>query len=62
LIAKGFWLVTTTVTNPAFTEYLESFQPWVESLGGSVFTKDMESETVEGNGGKLAVIIEFPSK
>ncbi len=62
MIAKGFWLVTTTVTNPAFTEYLESFQPWVESLGGSVFTKDMESETVEGNGGKLAVIIEFPSK
>ena len=59
---KGFWLVTTTVTNPAFVEYVEAFQPWVKSVGGSVFAKDMEAATVEGNGGKLAVIIEFPSK
>ena len=61
-MAKGYWLVTTTVTNPAFAEYVEKFQPWVESLGGLVFAKDMESQTVEGKGGKLAVIIEFPSK
>jgi len=61
-MAKGFWLVTTTVTNPAFAEYVEAFQPWVESVGGSVFAKDMDSKTVEGKGGKLAVIIEFPSK
>ncbi len=61
-MAKGFWLVTTTVTNPAFTEYVEAFQPWVESVGGSVFAKDMEGQTVEGKGGKLAVIIQFPSK
>ena len=61
-MAKGFWLVTTTVTNPAFAEYVEAFQPWVESVGGSVFAKDMEGQTVEGNCGKLAVIIEFPSK
>ena len=61
-MAKGFWLVTTTVTNPAFAEYVEAFQPWVESLGGLVFAKDMESQTVEGTGGKLAVIIQFPTK
>ena len=61
-MAKGFWIVTTTVTNPAFAEYVEAFQPWVESVGGAVFAKDMESKTVEGQGGKLAVIIEFPSK
>ena len=61
-MAKGFWLVTTTVTNPAFAEYVEAFQPWVESVGGSVFAKDMEGQTVEGKGGKIAVIIEFPSK
>ena len=59
---KGFWLVTTTVTNPAFAEYVEAFQPWVQSVGGSVFAKDMDPKTVEGNGAKLAVIIEFPSK
>ena len=61
-MAKGYWLVTTTVTNPAFAEYVEAFQPWVESLGGLVFAKDMESQTVEGTGGKLAVIIQFPTK
>tara|TARA_Y100001970_G_C13692364_1_gene583048 strand:- start:179 stop:475 length:297 start_codon:yes stop_codon:yes gene_type:complete len=61
-MAKGYWLVTTTITNPSFIEYVEAFQPWVESVGGSVFAKDMDSITVEGKAGKLAVIIEFPSK
>ena len=48
-IAKGFWLVTTTITYPAFAEYVEAFQPWVESVGGSIFAKDIETQTVEGN-------------
>ena len=61
-MAKGFWMVTTTITSPAFKDYVEAFQPWVETVGGSVFAKDMDSQTVEGKGGKLAVIIEFPSK
>ncbi len=61
-MAKGFWIVTTTITSPAFKDYVEAFQPWVESVGGSVFAKDMDSKTVEGKSGKLAVIIEFPSK
>ncbi len=61
-MAKGYWLVTTTVTNPAFIEYVEGFGTWIKSVGGSVIAKDLESKTVEGNGGKLAVIIEFPSK
>ena len=33
-----------------------------ESEDGSVFAKDLEGQTVEGKGGKLSVIIEFPSK
>ena len=61
-MSKGFWLVTTTVTDPAFAEYVEAFQPWIESVVGSVFAKDLDGQTVEGKGGKLAVIIEFPSK
>ncbi len=61
-MAKGFWIVTTNITNPAFKDYVEAFQPWVESVGGSVIAKDMDAKTVEGQGGKLAVIIEFPSK
>tara|TARA_Y100001970_G_scaffold218604_1_gene268118 strand:- start:431 stop:727 length:297 start_codon:yes stop_codon:yes gene_type:complete len=61
-MSKGFWLVTTTVTNPAFAEYVEAFQSWIESVDGSVFAKDLDGKTVEGNGGKLSVIIEFQSK
>ena len=47
-MTKGFWFVTTTFTNTAFAEYVEAFQPWVESVGGSVFAKDMEGQAVEG--------------
>ena len=47
-IFKGFGLVTTTVTNPAFAEYDESFQPWIESAGGSVFAKYLDGKTVKG--------------
>ena len=61
-MSKGIWLVTTTVTNLAFTEYVEAFQPWIESVGSSVFAKDLEGHPVEGRGGKLSVIIEFLSK
>ena len=43
---KGFQLVTTTVTNPVFAEYVEAFQPWVKLVSGSVFAKDMEANTV----------------
>ena len=61
-MSKGFWPVTTTVTNPAFAEYVEAFQPWIDSVDGSVFARDLDGQTVGGNGGKLSVIFEFPSK
>ena len=61
-MAKGYWLVTTTVTNAAFNDYVKGFATWIASVGGSVLAKDLESKTVEGQGGHLAVIIEFPSK
>ena len=61
-MAKGIQIVTTTVTNPAFAEDVEVFQPWVESVEGVVFAQDMESKTVEGQSGKLVVIIVFSSK
>ncbi len=61
-MSKGFWLVTTTVTNPAFIEYVKAFQPWIESVGGSAFAKDLDGQTVEGRCGKLSVINEYPSK
>ena len=61
-MSKGYWIVTTTITSPDFKEYVEAFEPWAKSVGASVFAKDMDSQTVEGKGGNLAVIIEFPSK
>ncbi len=62
-MAKGYWIVTTTVTNPkGFGEYVQGFAAWIDSVGGKVAAKDLESKTVEGNGGHLSVIIEFPSK
>ena len=61
-MSKGFWVVIPIVENPAFAEYIEAFQPWIESVDGKKFEKDLDSQTIEGKGGKLSVIIEFPSK
>ncbi len=62
-MAKGYWMVTTTVTNPeGFGDYVKGFALWIESVGGSLFAKDLETKTVEGKGGHLGVIVEFPSK
>ena len=61
--ASGFWLLTTTVKKPAaFKEYVQEFKPWLESVGGSLVMKDSDSQIVEGRGGKLSVVISFPSK
>ena len=59
---RGFWFVTTKVTNPAFAEYIEAFQPWIQSVEGSLFAKDLDGQKVERKGAKLSVIIESPSK
>ena len=61
IINKGFWLFTTTVPNPAFAEYFEAFQPWIESVGCYVFAKDIDCQNLERKGCKLAVIFGFPS-
>ena len=61
--ASGFWLLTTTVKKPtAFKEYVQEFKPWLKSVGGSLIMKDSDPQIVEGRGGKLSVIISFPSK
>ncbi len=62
-MSKGYWLVTTTVTDlEGFGQYVEGFSLWIEAIGGKLLAKDLDAKTVEGNGGHLAVIIEFPSK
>ncbi len=62
-MGKGYWIVTTTVTNPeGFGEYVQGFASWIGSVEGKVIAKDLEAKTVEGKGGQLSVIIEFPSK
>ena len=61
--AKGYWISTSTITNPAlFAQYVEKVGPWLKEVGGVVFAKDTEPQgkeaTEEAN---LAVICEFPS-
>ena len=61
--ASGYWMLTTTVKKPAaFKEYVQEFKPWLKSVGGSLVIKDSDPQIVEGRGGKLSVIISFPSK
>ncbi len=61
--ASGFWVLTTTVKKPAaFKEYVQEFKPWLKSVGGTLVMKDSDSQIVEGRGGKLSVVISFPSK
>ena len=61
--ASGFWLLTPTVKKPAaFKEYVKEFKPWLKSVGGSLVMKDSNPQIVEGKGGKLSVVISFPSK
>ena len=61
--ASGFWLLTTTVKKPAaFKEYVQEFKPWLKSIGGSLVMKDSDPQIVDGIGGKLSVVISFPSK
>ena len=61
--ASGFWLLSTTVKKTAaFKEYVQEFKPWLKSVGGSLAMKDSDPQIVEGRGGKLSVVISFPSK
>ena len=61
--AKGYWISTSTVTNPAlFAEYVDKVGPWLKEAGGVVFAKDTEPQGKEKTeGANLAVICEFPS-
>ena len=60
---SGFWLLTTTVKKPAaFKQYVQEFKPWIKSVGRSLVMKDSDSQIVEERGGKLSVVISFPSK
>ena len=61
--AKGYWISTATVTNPAlFAQYVEKVGPWLKEVGGVVFAKDTEPQGKEQTeGANLAVICEFPS-
>ena len=61
--AKGYWISTSTVTNPAlFAVYVEKVGPWLKEVGGEVFAKDTEPQGKERTqGANLAVICEFSS-
>ena len=61
--AKGYWITTSTVTNPdLFAEYINKVGPWLKEVDGTVFAKDTEPQGKENTEDtNLAVICEFPS-
>ncbi len=61
--AKGYWISTSTITNPAlFAEYVDKVGPWLKEVGGVVFAKDTQPQGKENTeSANLAIICEFPS-
>ena len=52
-MAKGFWLVTTMITNQAFSEFIQAFQPWVEEAGVFFYGRYV-SQIDKRKGGKVS--------
>lgn len=60
--AKGYWLVTAVVTDPAgFQEYTAVAGPVIAAAGGRVLARGDEFEVVEGTSRGRPFVIEFPS-
>lgn len=60
--AKGYWLVTAVVTDPAaFQGYTEVAGPVIAAAGGRPISRGEVFEVVEGNSPGRPFVIEFPS-
>lgn len=61
-MAKGYWMLHVTVTNPdAYKEYVAIDTPIVESFGGVFLVRGGTSECPENPMKERHVIVEFPS-
>jgi len=60
--AKGYWLVTAGVTDPAaFQGYTEVAGPVIAAAGGRPIARGEVFEVVEGSSPGRPFVIEFPS-
>jgi hypothetical protein len=60
--AKGYWLVTAVVTDPAaFQGYTEVAGPVIAKAGGRPIARGDVFEVVEGTSPGRPFVIEFPS-
>jgi uncharacterized protein (DUF1330 family) len=46
----------------AYQPYLAAVPPILEAHGGEIVAADFESETIEGDPGRVTVVLRFPSK
>jgi N-ethylmaleimide reductase len=62
VVAKGYWLVQATVSDPArFGKYTAVAGPVIASYGGRVLARGEVAEVVEGSVPRRPYLIEFPS-
>ena len=60
--AKGYWLVTAVITDPAaFQAYPAAAGPVIAAAGGRVISTGEVFEVVEGTSPGRPFVIEFPS-
>ena len=61
-MAKGYWNVAGTITNPAgMGSYIAALEGYISKCGARFLCRDLNTDVREGNPGHLTVIIEFKS-
>ena len=61
-MAKGYWNVAGTITNPAgMGAYIQALEGYISQCGARFLCRDLNTDVREGNPGHLTVIIEFES-
>ena len=61
-MAKGYWNVAGSITNPAgMGAYISAAEPYLAKCGARFLCRDLNTDVREGNPGHLTVIIEFES-
>lgn len=61
-MAKGYWVVNMTVTNPEkYKEYQAFVRPFLEANSGKFVVRGGLAEVVEGVVQPRVIVIEFPS-
>ena len=61
-MAKGYWNVAGTITNPAgMGSYIAALEGYISKCGARFLCRDLNTDVREGNPGHLTVIIEFES-